>query len=213
MNCLRQLVPALTCIAVLAVSGYGGELPLDTSRFGNRSFGFYLGVAGSNFSSGESNWINCYGPDFGSTATMNLTDLLALQGELAYISKGTKWEELLYRDGSFVQSSGNFRIGYLQLAVLARLNQPLSRYRDENLFRPKLLAGFGWSTRVYSSASGVELPDFRRTDFSFIFGGGFDHRVALRRFLTVDVRFDVGLRTVFEDCSNHTIRFLLGMTL
>lgn len=213
MNCIQRLAMGLACVAVLAATGYGDDLPIDTSRAGNRTYGFYVGVSGSNFSGGSTDWINRYGPDFGSTVTMNLTDLAALQGELAYITKGTKWEELIYKDGSVVRTSGGLNLGYLQLALLARLNQPLSKYRDENVLRPKLLAGFGWNTQVYSSADGVETPDLNKTDFSFIFGAGFDHRISLRRFLTVDVRFDLGLRKVFDEGTNHTIRFLLGLTL
>ena len=214
MNRIHRLLLGLSCVAVLTANSHGDELPIDTSRFGNRSFGFYLGVSASHFTSASgTSWNSRYGPDLGSVLIINLTDLIALQPELAYVSKGAKWEEQTFPDGRVFLSAGDIRLGYIQFAVLARLNQPLSQYRDEHNFRPKLLAGFAFNTRVHTSARGIDPPDFQDTELSFIFGGGFDQLVAPGRSVTADVRFDVGLNKVNLDWKNNTVRFLLGMTL
>jgi hypothetical protein len=211
LNKLRVLFLTAATAAVMTTTGQSDELPLDSSRFGDRVVGFYVGVSASQFT--DDSWNMRYGPEFGAFMVLNLTDLLALQPELAYVSKGGKWEEGYSSSGASLGTNADIRLGYVQFAILARANQPLSQYRDEHNFRPKLLAGFSVNIKVNSSTRRSPPPDFKDTEFSFIFGGGFDQRIGVRRCLTADFRYEFGLTNASTGLTCSTVHFLLGMTL
>jgi hypothetical protein len=186
MRHLRLLLLLTLMLTFHAAQGLGNQNPGDSCLPGLPALGFYFGAACSD---------SRYGPDMGAYANFGMTDLLGLQFELAYISKGAQ-------------------LGYVQVAVLARMNQPRSRFRDERNFRPKLLAGFGFATKV--SDSRWDHKDnwaFEDTQFSFIFCGGFDHCIWGRRSVTFDFRVDLGMSGIFADWTSTTARFLVGMTL
>jgi hypothetical protein len=217
MRRLRLLMLLALSLSLGAAQGFGNELPGDSSAPGPVTKGFYFGATSSHFT-GESCtlWSSRYGGNVGMYANFPLTDLLGLQLDMSYLAKGAQIEEAFDRDGILIRSAADVRLDYVQFAVLARLGQPRSRFRDEYAFRPKLLGGFALNTRVQTRVHGLSEEYehfFQDTELSLIFGGGFDLDVWSNRAVTFDFRFDLGLSDVCADWKNNTARFLMGMTL
>jgi|GEM_PF-6527516 len=217
MRHLRLLLLLTLMLTLHAAQGFGNQNPGDSSAPEPSTLGFYFGAACAHFAGGSSApWGSRYGPDMGAYADFGMTDLLSLQLDMAYISKGARKEELYINVVRKLQLAGDIRLGYVQFAVLARMDQPRSRFRDERNIQPKLLGGFAISTLVETTSRGLveeEIPHFRDTELSLVFGGGFDYRVWGRRAVTFDFRFDLGLSNIYADWSSNTARFLVGMTL
>jgi len=217
MRHLRLLLLLTVMLSFHAAQGFGSENPGDSSVPEPPTLGFYFGATCSHFA-GESSapWDSRYGPDMGAYADFGMTDLLGLQLELAYLSKGGRIEEQFYPSSGVLRPSADIRLGYVQFAVLARLSQPRSRFKDERNFQPKLLGGFAISSLAETTSRGLaeeEVPHFRDTELSLVFGGGFDHRIWGRQAVTLDFRFDLGLSDIYADWSSNTARFLVGLTL
>jgi hypothetical protein len=219
MTSLYRLLTAILLLAGVALPARGDEPAINSTRKGTTVFGFYVGTTLSDFG-GESTpqWVSRFGSVVGTYGVFYLTDLLALQTDLSLDSKGGRIEERYDSDGVQINPAADIRLGYVEFAVLARMNQPISRYRDECNFRPKLLLGFAIGTKVSTSGRGIAdylQPHFRDADLILIFGGGFDQLVWGKRSLTIDLRFGFGMRDVFADWVNSDAdaRFLVGFSL
>ena len=216
MRHLRLLRSALL-ISFLSAQGFANDNPGDSSAPGPITKGFYFGVTSSHFS-GESCtlWGSRFGGNAGMYANFPLTDLLGLQLDIGYVTKGAQIEEAYDRDGLLIRPAADVRLDYVQFAVLTRLGQPRSGYRDEYHLRPKLLGGFALNTRVKTRVHGLSEDwehSFQDTELSLVFGGGFDHSFWGKRAVTFEFRFDLGLSDVYADWKNNTAHFLMGMTL
>lgn len=217
MTTWYRLLTATLLLTGVALPAHGDEPTNDSTRQGTKVFGFYVGTSLSNFG-GESTpqWVSRFGSVVGTYGVFYLTDLFALQTDLSLDSKGGRIEERYDSDGVQINPAADIRLGYVEFAILARLNQPISRYRDECNFRPKLLLGFAIGTKVSTSARGIAdylQPHFRDAELSLIFGGGFDQLVWGKRSLTIDLRFGLGMSDVYADWHNNDARFLVGFSL
>jgi len=215
MKHLRLPLLALL-IAFPTAQGFSNEIPGDSTTPGPVTRGFYFGATSSHFTGEDCTlWNSRYGGDVGMYANFPLTRLLGLQLDLGYLSKGAQIEEAFYPDGTKLRGRADVRLDYVQFAVLVRLGQPRSGFRDEYNFRPKLLGGFALGTRVKTRTHGLgeEFEHFfHDTELSLVFGGGFDHGIRGDRAVTLEFRFDLGLSNVYTDWKNNTGRFLVGMT-
>jgi hypothetical protein len=217
MTTWYRLLTAALLLTSVALPVRGDEKPRDSCAPGPVTKGFYIGATSSHFT-GETcaGWDSRWGGNFGVYANYPLTNLLGLQLDLGYVSKGAQIEESFDPDGDLIQGSADIRLDYVQFAVLTRLSQPRSGFRDEYAFRPKLLGGFALNTRVKTRVHGVgEAWEhfFRDTELSLVFGGGFDHCIWGERAITIEFRFDLALSDVCGDWKNNTAHFLTGMTL
>ena len=216
MKHLRLLQLALL-ITLPTAQSFGNDIPGDSCEPGPITRGFYFGATSSHFT-GETctQWGSRYGGNVGAYANFPLTSLLGLQLDLSYVSKGAQIEEAYDRDMVLIRETADVRLDYVQFAVLTRLGQPRSGFKDEYNFSPRLLGGFALNTRVKTRLRGLAEEwehFFRDTELSLVFGGGFDHRVWGKRAVTFEFRFDLGLSDVSGDWKNNTARFLVGMTL
>jgi hypothetical protein len=226
MTTWYRLLTAILLLTGVALPACGDENPGDSSAPGPVTRGFYFGATSSYFTaqSGSSPIIDepdtlfgsRYGGNIGVYANYPLTDLLGLQLDLGYVSKGAQIDEEYDRKGDLIQPAADVRLDYVQFAVLVRLGQPKSRFRDEYNLRPKLLGGFALGTKVKTRTHGlVETYEhiFHDTELSLIFGGGLDYCIWGDRAVTFEFRFDLALTDVYKDWNNSTARFLVGFSL
>ena len=199
MTTSYRLLTAALLLAGIALPARGGENPGDSSQPGAVTKGFYFGTTTRSTSG------SCWGVNVGVYADFHLTSLLGLQLDLGYVT-----------EGSVIRSCSDARLDYVQFAVLARFDQPRSRYRDEYNFRPKLLGGLAVNTRVKTRTHGFEEEYehfFQDTELSLIFGCGFDYYVWSNRAVTFEFRFDLDLSDLCGGWASNTAHFLMGMTL
>jgi hypothetical protein len=153
-----------------------------------------------------------YGFGVGGFLTMHLTRNLAIQPELQYVLKGSR----------FVVDSTktSVLIGYLQIPLLVKFILPAA---DPNGISPHVYGGLAGSYRtdcrlnlktgnnsISQSCSNADEPPPKHWDASAIVGAG-----ANFRWVFVDVRFDLGLTRIGatpgqEDVKNRTFYLMAG---
>jgi len=207
MTTWYRLLTAVLLLTGVALPAHSDEPTNDSTRQGTTVFGFYVGTTLSDFGDESTpQWVSRFGSVVGTYGVFYLTDLFALQTDLSLDSKGGNIEERYDSDGLQINPAADIGLGYVEFAILARLN------------RPKLLLGFAIGTKVSTSARGIAgylRPHFRDAELILIFGGGFDQRVWGKRSLTIDLRFGFGMSDVFADWNNSDAdaRFLVGFSL
>jgi hypothetical protein len=156
------------------------------------------------------------GFSFGGFFGADLHRLFRLQGELQYVQKGAKAEE--------VGVTGKFKLAYLELLVPATLLIPV-----EGVVVPRLYAGpavaFELSCKVSASVGetsvevdcsdeSVEAPT-KSVDFGVFFGGGLYIKAGPGA-ITLDVLYNLGLTDINDfpgdpaTVKNRTLQILAG---
>lgn len=139
------------------------------------------------------------GAGFGAFFRYSITPTFAIQPELLYIQKGSKFE---FTGGGTTTA----RSAWLEIPVLLRLTP---RFEGSKI-TPAVFAGpfigFNMGAEFQQSgfASDVEIPgDFdvkdslKSTDFGVTFGGGLGYRLAKSE-IFFDVRYDLGLTKIMK---------------
>jgi hypothetical protein len=153
-----------------------------------------------------------YGFGVGGFLILHLTRNLAIQPELQYVQKGSRFK---------VDSTRTSLIlGYLQVPVLVKFIIPAG---TPNGISPHFYGGFGASIRtdcrlniksgdnsISSTCNDLSEPPPKSWDASAIIGAG-----ANFSYLFVDIRFDLGLTRIGraegqEDIKNRTLYLLVG---
>ncbi len=214
MKASKRLLWVTLTICIALGGSTGAQTAPDSAMESNPThLGLQLGANSSHFTGISSvPWNSRFGPYFGAYATYDMNDLLALQMELAYASKGARIEEAMLGTAQS-RAAADIRLAYVQWTVLARVDPPVSRYEKRVGFRPKLLAGFALGTRVSTSIRGFDNDglNFNDTELSLIFGGGFDYPAFGPYGLAIDFRFALGLSDIHADWKNNSASLLVGI--
>jgi hypothetical protein len=153
----------------------------------------------------------------GGFITYQVTEWLALQPEILLSVKGAKLEEsgsalLDSVPANYEQSWENdetWKLSYIEMPVLAKLQIPLSANLKPNVFIGPALdimigskldwrwsGSAGFETAIYDSAwdesSKEEIEGLDILEYSLVFGGGFEYELNSGKIL-FDIRYTVGI--------------------
>ena len=135
--------------------------------------------------------------------TINITEMFAIQPEVLYIKKGTKYEEGINGETGTLW----FNLTYLEIPVLAKIMVP-----TQGSVKPFLFAGpavaLKLSTKLKAEVGGdsieVESEELNEmlkgTDFGLVIGGGLDIGLGApgTGSISVDIRYSLGLTNIFD---------------
>jgi len=137
----------------------------------------------------------------GAFLTYSISDMLSIQPEILFVMKGGKFVEEISLPPPFgvMDTHYDLRLNYLEIPVLIKFNLLMGES-----FKPSIFAGgyfaieAGGTAAVEFAGSKAEqsIDPFKYTDCGLIFGAGVDMRLGTVK-LTVDVRYDLGLRDAF----------------
>lgn len=134
------------------------------------------------------------GAGFGAFFSYSVTPAFAIQPELLYVQKGSKFD---FAGGG----TSTVRSAWLEIPVLLKLTPQVRGSKIVPAIFAGPFVGFTMSAEFQQSgfAEDVEIPgDFdakdslKSTDFGITFGGGLGYKLAKGEIL-LDVRYDVGL--------------------
>jgi hypothetical protein len=191
MNKLK--LTAAIVVILIAVTGFS---PTASAQ----GFGVKGGVLFPDFSAEGVDLDNKVGTELGFFFGGNRSGILGFQGEANWLRKQADF------------TGGDFRIDYIQLAGLLRLN---AGTKSPSGFALYGLVGPGFDFKIADSTSGLNVDDaFRGFDIGLLFGGG----VEIKRFI-VEGRYSRGLRQVNEDFTgatelkSHSFAILVGFRI
>lgn len=186
-----------------------------TDDFGNLINDGLVSTGFSNVSVDENRRI---GFSAGVFLTHSINDIFAIQPEILFTMKGSKYEtEATYR-GIAVKTTATEKLNYLEIPVLAKVTIPM-----EGKFSPNLFAGPYFALKLSAKAKAeatvsgitteVEADDdaVRSTDYGLVFGGGVDYSLAKGK-ITFDVRYSLGMQSIYDNFSvkNSGISAMIG---
>lgn len=145
----------------------------------------------------------------GLSVSYDLLPGLTLQPELLYVQQGGRWDVNVVEGGTIVSNADlTWKLNYVQVPVLARVNLPLL-----GAFLPTLIGGPALSFKAASTfdledgdsliASG-DVDDLASTDLSLIVGLGFKVGAGPAGFV-VDARYNLGSTNLNDTDSEVTI--------
>jgi hypothetical protein len=186
----------LVCAAVLLLAAL---VPAAQVTF---NFGVRAGMTMANNKWTDDDGLEhaVYRPTFGVFADINLTDMIALQPEINYVSTGEWWDD----DGKVVE-----KFDYVHVPLLLK-----ARLMKEGKVVPFLLAGPYVGFLLSAKEGGEDVKQFfKSTDFGADFGGGVEFAVGKMKVL-VDVRYLLGLANAFNfgagSMKNMAFMFTVG---
>ena len=151
----------------------------------------------------------------GGFITFNITEMFAIQPEVLYIKKGSKYEEEIFGETLKVW----IKFDYLEIPVLAKIMVPTPGGVKPYLFAGPVLA-LKLSSKLkaeYADESEEEdIEDMKSTDFGLVIGAGVDFGLGVPGTgkMTLDVRYSLGLSSIsdFEgdDIKNGVFSLMVG---
>ncbi|MDH4196531.1 MAG: PorT family protein [Candidatus Aminicenantes bacterium] len=153
-----------------------------------------------------------FGLAAGGFLTYSLGRRVALQPELLFVRKGSRYESTLFGD---YKEAMDFN--YMEIPLFAKykiLHAPLPVY----VFAGPALA-FRLSAKVKYEWEGIseeeEIEDMKTTDLGLAFGADTEFKVSRSGRLTLDLRYTLGLANIGEDrdsVKNGAFLLLVGWT-
>lgn len=145
----------------------------------------------------------------GISISYDLLPGITLQPELLYVQQGGRWD-INILDGGTIVGNGEltWKLNYLQVPVLARVNLPVV-----GAFLPTLIAGPALSIKTASTyeteqggslVSSGDLDDLASTDLSLIVGVGFKVGAGPAG-IVVDARYNLGSTNLNDTDADVTI--------
>ncbi len=150
----------------------------------------------------------------GGFITYSINDVFAIQPEVLYTMKGTKWD-------TGYGATITYSVNYLEIPVLVRLS-----IASQGSVVPSLFVGPYVAIKLSSKAKiepeggggSVELDwgeDIKTTDFGVVVGAGVDFSLFSMP-VTVDARYTLGLTSMYDspdDLKNGVISVMLGLSI
>jgi len=187
----RQLVWATGVVLLGAACSGHSQATTDTFTPCVIGVGVQTGVCMSDLYAEGSKSDQRTVPMFGGFVVFGYAPYLGLQGEVSYLSRG----------------SDELELDYLQFALLGRLGGITMPRDPQAALIPKIFGGFGVSHLLSDHGASAES-----SDVSLIFGAGADIKFGPRRRLTVDYRYDYGIRDVFPKSRNRSTLLMFGVS-
>jgi hypothetical protein len=151
----------------------------------------------------------------GACVIFGFAPYLGNQFEVSLVSKGASDVSITTYPGPTYYHADELELRYLQFAFLGRLGGITMSPDKRSSVVPRVYAGpaaaFLLSEKWYGMDGPLDL-DLEATDISLIIGAGADIRLGDRLQLTVDSRFDYGLREVAGSVKNRSSIFMVGLT-
>lgn len=152
------------------------------------------------------NAADMYGDEVGGTSAIagfsggawlnfRLADYFSIQPEVLFSTKGSDVDTGLLGETGITE----YRFGYLEIPVLAKLHIPTG-----NDLEPNLYAGPEVGFTLYGDANDIEIDDqVTDAEFGLVFGGGLDLNVAqssadFLQNIGLDLRYTLGLTDAFD---------------
>lgn len=152
------------------------------------------------------NAADMYGDDVGGTSAIagfsggawlnfRLAEYFSLQPEVLFSTKGSDVNTGLLGEAETTE----YRFGYLEIPVLAKLHVPTGGNLEPNLY-----AGPELGFTLYGDANDIEIDDqMADAEFGLVFGGGLDLNVAqssadFLQTIGLDLRYTLGLTDTFD---------------
>ena len=145
----------------------------------------------------------------GGFITFKVANIIAIQPEILYTQKGTKWEEEFV--GETWKITYNFN--YLEIPILLKVIMPI-----QGMIKPHLFVGpyfaYNLTAKVKTRYNGLDFDEvIKDSDFGAVFGGGIDFGLPAGK-IVFDARYSLGLTTIDEEGSsavkNNVFSFMLG---
>ena len=154
----------------------------------------------------------------GGYITYAFSDLFAVQPELYYTMKGSKFENDVDFNGTLVHVKYTGKYNYIEIPILAKV-----MLSGTPTFKPNFYAGPGlgflMSAKVKGEAEGQSAEtdvkdDSKSMDLGLIGGVGADYAMGTHK-LTFDLRYEAGLSKIGDGSDagkvyNSAISFLVG---
>ena len=147
----------------------------------------------------------------GGFVTYNLDEYFAIQPEILFTMKGTKFDyqtQISVPDGMGrwdvidISLKGTEKLNYLEIPILLKIIIPTEGRANPNLFAGPSLGLKLNSDSDYESSDISGIGDHTKsTDVGIIFGGGIDFGLNQGK-LTVDARYILGLSNVYKTQSD-----------
>ena len=146
----------------------------------------------------------------GGFITFKVANIVAIQPEVLYTQKGTKWEEV------FMGGTWNINLNYLEIPVLFKVIMPI-----QGMIKPHLFVGpyfaynltAKWKIVYNGQSEEIDVDEeIKDGDFGAVFGGGIDFGLPAGK-IVFDARYSLGLTTIDEegsDVKNNVFSFMLG---
>ncbi len=135
--------------------------------------------------------------------TINIAEMFAIQPEVLYIKKGTKYEEGLNGEAGTLW----FNLTYLEIPVLAKITVPTQGSVKPFLFAgPAVALKLSTKLKLKTEDTSVEVESeeldelMKGLDFGFVIGGGLDFGLGApgTGSISVDIRYSLGLTNIFD---------------
>ncbi|MFH1374115.1 MAG: porin family protein [bacterium] len=148
----------------------------------------------------------------GGFVAFYVNDIFAIQPEVLFSMKGSKWT----RPSTFGDERITVKLNYWEIPVLAKLALPTQSTIRFTLFAgPSLGIKLSAKARVESPAGTKteDIEEIKKTEFGVAFGVGVDLRRG-KNTLTFDVRYTHGLTTIDEynmcEDKNKVVSLMVG---
>lgn len=211
MNKTLTIIVAIMLTMLLACSALGQEVTQGLTGKGVK-VGINLAKLTGDDAEGLKTKVGIVG---GAFITYSFSPTIAIQPELLYSMKGSKWDttETFSREGVDVSYSESIKgkLTYLQIPILLKVTVPTSGNIKPSFFAGPALgillsakSKSEWS--ITGQVEGVSIDssesseddikdNVKSTDFSLVFGGGAGYVVG-SGMITLDARFDLGLSSI-----------------
>ena len=173
------------------------------------TYGLKGGLALTNLTGDNTDGLNSKtGFMIGGFAAIPIGESMAIQPEVFYVEKGTKFDEVL-ENGSEVEAK--LKLNYIDIPVLFKYTMAGESARPYFLAGPSI--GFKTSAKIKVQDESADFDYVKSTDFGLVFGLG----VNFQKFL-IEGRYGLGLSNIndFPDdpdsIKNSAWNFLVGYT-
>jgi len=151
----------------------------------------------------------------GGFITFKVANIVAIQPEVLYTQKGTKWGQEYEHEYT---GTWSLNFDYLEIPVLFKVIMPI-----QGMIKPHLFVGpyfaFNLTAKGKIEDNGQsdedDIDEFvKDTDFGAVFGGGIDFGLPAGK-IVFDARYSLGLTAIYEevfgfDVKNNVFSFMLG---
>jgi hypothetical protein len=158
-----------------------------------------------------------WGLNFGLFFVEQLAPSLALQPEIIFVQKGSRWNV----DEGWLSFDVKYQLYYIELPILAKITIP-----GNSAVKPFFLLGPAPAYLIqarYDASLSSEWEDqsetgtaeqFKRNDLGIIFGGGFTF-AAGKNSISIEAQYDLGLINIYNETDlsglkNRSLSFWLG---
>jgi hypothetical protein len=153
----------------------------------------------------------------GGFITFNITGMFAIQPEVLYTMKGSRYEEEILGETFKLW----IKLDYLEIPVLVKIMAPSPGGVNPYLFAGPVFA-LKLSSKMKAEYAGEsaeeDIEDLKGTDFGLVIGAGVDFGFGASGMgkMTLDVRYSLGLSTIsdFEgdDVKNGVFSLMVGFS-